>query len=60
MGNEVRLSRQARKDLEKVPNNIQKKFHIWVDYVEEVGILETRKFTGFRDKALKGNRRGQQ
>ena len=56
---EVHLSKQAEKDLKKVPKFLVKKFSFWVDSISEIGLSETKKLKGFRDEALKGNRRGQ-
>jgi len=38
---------------------IVRKFRIWVELVEESGIREVRKFKGFHDEPLKGQRQGQ-
>ena len=56
---EVFLSKQAEKDLSKVPSFILRKFNFWMESIIEIGLEETRKYTGFHDKILKGNRRGQ-
>lgn len=59
MIHEVRLSRQAKKDLRKVPAHVQTKLLAWVDAVEEEGLEEVRKVPGYHDEPLKGQRAGQ-
>lgn len=55
----VEITRQAEKQLQKVPVQIKRKFFIWIAAVEEQGILEVRKIQGFHDEPLKGDRKGQ-
>jgi len=55
----VELSKQAKKDLKKVPSYIVEKLFEWIDSVEEEGLEETRMIIGFHDESLKGKRRGQ-
>jgi proteic killer suppression protein len=47
------------KDLKKIPENIRKKFIFWVFQVESLGVREVRKYKGYHDEPLKGDRRGQ-
>ena len=56
---DVQISRQAEKDLKKVPRFIFSKFELWVDTIKEMGLKETRKSKGFHDEPLKGKRKGQ-
>ena len=56
---EVRLSKQAKKDLRKVPRSILKKFKLWAEAIKEIGLEETQKSKGFHDEPLKGKRKGQ-
>lgn len=35
------------------------KFETWIKAVQEIGIEETRKITGYHDEPLKGKRAGQ-
>ncbi len=56
---EIELSKHAKRDLEKVPRQIKFKLQIWIDTVERIGLLETRKISGFHDEPLKGDRQGQ-
>jgi len=59
MINRVELTKQARKDLKKVPVHFLDKFETWVENVEEEGLVETRKITGYHDELLSGKRKGQ-
>lgn len=59
MGDRVELSKRAMKELRRVPRFIAVKLKAWVDSVETVGLLETRKVPGYHDEPLKGERRGQ-
>lgn len=49
----------SKKDFKKLPEYIQRKFRIWVEQVETLGIGEVRKSSGWHDEALRGNRKGQ-
>ena len=55
----VELSKDAKKDLWKVPGHIAAKLQYWIAAVETYGIAEVRKVVGFHDEPLKGNRSGQ-
>lgn len=55
----VEVSKDALKDLKKVPMPIKKKLFTWVASVEERGLAEVKKISSYNDEALKGNRRGQ-
>ncbi|GGG02961.1 MULTISPECIES: type II toxin-antitoxin system RelE family toxin [Cysteiniphilum] len=55
----VELSKQAQKDLQRIPSHIIKKLRLWVHDVGEYGILEVRKTPGYHDEPLHGNRKGQ-
>lgn len=56
---QVELTRNALKDLNKVPGFIKDKLLLWVDVVERLGIYQVRKTPGFHDEPLKGDRKGQ-
>jgi toxin HigB-1 len=56
---EVQITRNALKDLKKVPKYLQEKFSAWVIAVNHVGLEETRKRPGWHDEPLVGNRKGQ-
>ena len=50
---------EVEKQLDRIPDPIARKFRIWVALVEESGIHDTRRYKGFHDEPLKGNRAGQ-
>jgi proteic killer suppression protein len=49
----------AKKQLNHCPDHIARKFYYWVDLIGDVGLREARKFKGFHDEPLRGDRRGQ-
>ncbi|OGQ35441.1 MAG: hypothetical protein A3F16_03750 [Deltaproteobacteria bacterium RIFCSPHIGHO2_12_FULL_43_9] len=55
----VEWGRYVHKQLEKLPDFIRDKFMAWVLAVEEVGLHEVKKRTGYHDECLRGNRKGQ-
>lgn len=55
----VELSRNAQKDLRKVPRHVAVKLMAWVDDVEKRGVEEVRKIPGYHDEPLHGDRVGQ-
>lgn len=55
----VRLSKQARADILRVPKIIRRKLTIWIDVVEREGLGQVRQIKGFHDEPLKGQRHGQ-
>ena len=55
----VRISRQAEKDLKSIPIHIIFKFQSWIDGVKNEGLHEMRKRPGYHDEPLKGKRKGQ-
>jgi proteic killer suppression protein len=57
--NIVELSKQAQKDLQKIPEHIKTKLLVWIDSVEQLGVYQVRKIPGYHDEPLKGNRLGQ-
>ena len=56
---DIRITKQAQKDLLLVPRRIHDKLLSWVASVEEQGLEETRKRPGYHDEGLKGKRAGQ-
>lgn len=56
---EVVLSKNALKDLRKVPKPILDKLQSWIEAIEIEGLREVRKLPGFHDEPLKGKRKGQ-
>lgn len=55
----VVLAKSAQKDLIKLPHHIVRKLMTWVDAIEQSGLDEVRKVSGYHDEALSGRRRGQ-
>lgn len=55
----VELSTRARKQVQKVPRYIVENLAAWVDDVEERGLEEVRRISGYHDEPLHGNRLGQ-
>ena len=55
----VELSRQAKKDLRRVPHYIADKLDTWIDAVERDGLEEVRKVPGYHDEPLHGQRRAE-
>jgi toxin HigB-1 len=55
----VDLTKEAKRDLRKVPKHIAYKLAMWTDSIEKKGLIETRKVPGYHDEPLKGKRKGQ-
>jgi proteic killer suppression protein len=59
MVHRIELSKRARKQLQKVPRYIVENLAAWVDDVEDRGLEEVRKISGYHDEPLHGKRLGQ-
>ena len=55
----ISRTRNFDKQLAKVPEFIRKKVILWVLLIETQGIAEVRKYKGYHDEALSGDRYGQ-
>lgn len=55
----VKFSKQALKEVKKLPQDIRFSLMQWVTYLETIGVVETRKIKGYHDEPLKGERKGQ-
>jgi proteic killer suppression protein len=55
----VIISKNANKDLRKVPARIIDQLQVWIKTIEKGGYLSMQQIKGYRDHALKGNRNGQ-
>lgn len=55
----VILSKNAKKDLQKVPKYVALLLQDWTEDVEDRGLEEVRKTSGYHDEPLKGDRIGQ-
>lgn len=56
---EVVISKQAEKQLRKMPASIILKLQLWVDGIKNEGLMKMRRIPGFHDEPLKGKRQGQ-
>lgn len=52
----IRITRRALKNLKRTPRYIQEKFRAWLVSVAKIGLLETRKQSGWHDEPLHGVR----
>lgn len=55
----VTLTKQAIRDLDSVPDYIERKLFQWADLVHKFGIDAVRVRPGYHDEPLKGDRIGQ-
>ena len=56
---EVRLTKQALKDLDRVPLHIGDHLTAWIASIRKQGLELVRKIPGYHDEPLKGKRVGQ-
>ncbi len=56
---QIILCRSLKKQLEIVPENVYRKYLYWIDLLETIGLREARKYKGFHDERLSGDRKGQ-
>ena len=59
MSVQVSYTRLFEKQLAKCPSSIQQKAILWVQTIECFGMGEVRKRPSYRDKPLRGDRKGQ-
>ena len=59
MSTKVTYTKLFEKQLARCPKSIQQKTLLWIQTVENFGIWEVRKRPSYRDKSLKGVRKGQ-
>ncbi len=55
----VTLTRDAQKQLRRVPRHVAVKLQAWIEMVETDGLTVARRIPGFHDEPLHGSRRGQ-
>lgn len=55
----VFLTATAQKQLNRCPEHIARKFDYWIDQLQSIGLREARKYKGFHDEPLRGDRAGQ-
>jgi proteic killer suppression protein len=58
-GNQVNWSHRVEKQLDRLPSQIQMKFHLWVESIRVIGITRVRMRPGLHDEPLKGRLEGQ-
>lgn len=56
---DVELTRQAEKDLRKLPDYVVLKLYAWIDDLGHRGLRKVRKTPGYHDEPLRGKRKGQ-
>lgn len=56
---EVEFTKLAEKSLNKLPVEIINSLMLWIKYLQAIGLVETRKISGYHDEPLKGDRKGQ-
>lgn len=54
----VTLSRNAQKQLRRMPRHVAVKLQAWIQMVEIDGLEEARKISGYHGEPLRGPRRG--
>lgn len=55
----VTISKQAQKELKKIPRHILIQFDLWVEIIETEGYKAMQEIKGYKDHPLIGNRKGQ-
>lgn len=55
----VIINKRAQKQIDAVPVHIYRKFLYWLDLLQSIGLRESRKFKGFHDEPLTGQRLGE-
>lgn len=56
---EIIYTKEAVKNIGKLPKHIQAKFLYWLDLLDEYGLVATRRIPGLNDEMLHGKRKGQ-
>lgn len=59
MKTKIITTKRFEKQLNRVPDYIQKNVMFWIFSLETIGLEETRKKKSYNDEALKGKRLGQ-
>ncbi len=55
----VQISKNAKRDLKKVPRHIIVQFDLWIEIIETEGFKSMQQIKGYNDHPLTGNRKGQ-
>ena len=56
---EVVFTKQALRDLKKIPRYLTVKLQAWVDAIAHRGLSDVMRTPGYHDEPLKGKRKGQ-
>lgn len=59
MNFKVTFTKQAEKEIRKLPREIIESLLLWAERIEFEGMAHVRKIAGYHDEALKGERKGQ-
>jgi proteic killer suppression protein len=53
------ITKNAKKGLTLAPPQVQRKFKLWLDTLQKLGLRNTRLISGYHDEPLQGCRLGQ-
>lgn len=53
------INNKTQKQITKLPKFIQSKLRLWIFDVENNGLYEVQKISGYHDEPLRGDRKGQ-
>lgn len=56
---ELKISKTAEKQLKKVQPKVYEAYELWAAVVLSAGVEGLKAYTGFKDHALSGNRKGE-
>ena len=56
---QIFITKQAQKDLRKIPKHILLQLDLWVEIIKEEGYRSMQLIKGYNDHALIGDRKGQ-
>ncbi len=56
---QILISSTAKKQLNRCPEHVSRKFEYWMDLLRSIGLREARRYKGFHDEPLHGDRKGQ-
>ena len=55
---QVTFSKNALRDLKKIPRRLTLKLQAWIEDIEKRGLIEVMKVKGYHDEPLKGKHKG--
>lgn len=59
MESRVTWSKGVDRQLARIPSYLRDKFMAWAILVQRVGLFEARRFPGYHEEPIKGDRKGQ-